>query len=75
MHTTVVLAAILFLSIPSSLQAGVLFTMVLSLAQAGNEAVATLSVLYVDFNLNRDGHNTSEDPTAAFFSVAHVTKP
>lgn len=74
MHTTVVLAAILFLSIPSSLQAGVLFTMVLSLAQAGNEAVATL-FLYVDFNLNRDGHNTSEDPTAAFFSVAHVTKP
>lgn len=57
MHTTAVLAAILFLSIPSSLPAGVLivtFTMVLPLAPARKDNSGDTVCLWVNFNLNRD---------------------
>lgn len=56
-HTTAFLAAILFLSIPSSLHAGVIhspFTMVLPLAQARKDGGGDTACLWVNFSLNRD---------------------
>lgn len=55
-HTTAVLAAILFLSVPSSLHTGVIvtFTMVLPLALARKDNSDDTVCLWVNFNLNRD---------------------
>lgn len=76
-HTTAVLAAILFRSIPSSLQAGatVTFTMVLPLAQARKDNSATLSVCGLISVFTGIDYNTSRTQPRIFFSVAHVTNP
>lgn len=70
-HTTAVVAAILFPSIPSSLmreRCTVTFTMVLPLARARKGSSDDTVCLWVNFILNRDRLLTPLGPNHGFFS-------